>query len=251
MSLFETEYRQLLMRCLLNGEISENRTGVMTKKLFNQSFNIDLRKGFPIITGKKIFFDKALHEFLWIFKGDTNVDYLNQHNINWWNSYAKDKELGKVYGYQLRKYNGTFDQIKYVQKEIKNNSRRAVISLWNPTDLNDQALPCCYTQMTFVRENEFLNMAIDFRSSDIFLGLPYDIIFGALLLDHISKKVNLKPKFLGLSLKDAHIYAPHKNAAMEYYKQHIYKLPELQGALETYSLKGYRCGKYIKANLIT
>ncbi len=175
MSLFEIEYKQLLMRCLLDGEITENRTGVVTKKLFNQSFNIDMRKEFPIVTGKKIFFEKALHEFLWIFNGDTNVEYLNKHGIEWWNSYADNKELGKVYGYQLRRFNDTFDQIEYVKSEIKNNSRRAVISLWNPTDLEEQALPCCYTQITFVRENDHLNMAIDFRSSDLFLGLPYDL----------------------------------------------------------------------------
>jgi len=247
---FERDYKQLLMRCLLNGSLSENRTAVDTLKLFNQSININLDRGFPIVTSKKIFFDKALAEFLWIYDGRTDLKYLNDNGITWWNDFAKNGELGKIYGHQLRNYNGEFDQIKYVVEEIKNNSRRAVISMWNPSDLKEQALPCCYTQMTFVRDNDKLNLAIDFRSSDLFMGLPYDIIFGALLLVTISRQTGLKPSILGLNLKDAHIYTTHREQVMEYYKNPSYVLPKLLETEQGFKLDNYLCEKYIKADLV-
>ena len=137
---FESQYKKLLLKCLNEGEESENRTGINTYKLFNETININLQNNFPIITGKKIFFKKALAEFKWMFEGKTDIDYLNKHNINWWNEYTDTNDLGKVYGHQIRKYNNTIDQIEYVVKELKNNSRRAIITLWNPSDLNSRSL---------------------------------------------------------------------------------------------------------------
>lgn len=249
-NIFETEYKQLLMRCLLNGDIIENRTQIKTYALFNQNINIDLQYGFPIVTGKKIFFDKALHEFKWIYEGKVDLDYLNKHNITWWNDFAKKGKLGKVYGYQLRKFNGVFDQVDYVINEINNNSRRALITLWNPLDLKEQALPCCYTQLNFVRINDNLNMSINFRSSDLFLGLPYDIIFSALFLYTIANKCNLKPNKIGLNMANAHIYLNHEEAVKEYYRSPIYNLPILDGSYNNYKLKNYQSGKLIKAKLV-
>ena len=110
-NIFETEYKQLLMRCFLKGKIIKNRTAIETYTLFNQNINIDLKCGFPIVTGKKIFFDKALHEIKWIFEGRVDLDYLNKNGINWWNDFAKKGKLGKIYGYQIRKFNGIFDQV--------------------------------------------------------------------------------------------------------------------------------------------
>lgn len=243
---FEIEYKQLLMRCLLNGELTNNRTNTKTYKLFNQTLNIDLAKGFPIITGKKIFFDKALAEFEWIFNGRTDLDFLHLKNIKWWDDFAIDGELGKIYGYQVRTFNGSFDQVKYCIEEIKNNSRRAVISLWNPSDLHQQALPCCYTSFNFVRINDKLSMTMDFRSSDLFLGLPYDIIVGALFLIKIAEECNLKVAKLGLNLKDAHIYESHKGSVLEYIKAPIYGLPNFKNN----KIIDYKSGKLIKAELI-
>ena len=120
-NIYEIEYKQLLMRCLTNGELTNNRTKEKSYKLFNQSFNINLDGGFPIITGKKIFFNKALAEFKWIYEGRTDLKYLNDNNINWWDGFAKNNKLGKIYGYQLRNYNGTFDQVKYIINEINND----------------------------------------------------------------------------------------------------------------------------------
>ena len=170
-SKFEKKYKKLLQKCLNKGIETSNRTGVNTVKLFNQTFNINLNLGFPIITGKKIFFKKALAEFKWIYNGRTDLDFLHKHNIFWWDDFLMDNNtLGKVYGYQIRNFNSVIDQVKYCIKEINNNSRRAVITLWNPSELKEQALPCCYTQFNFVKQNNKLNMTMHFRSSDMFLG---------------------------------------------------------------------------------
>jgi thymidylate synthase len=250
MSSFEKKYKKLLLQCLREGDDCNNRTGVNTFKLFNKSFNINLNKGFPIVTGKKIFFDKALAEFRWMFEGRTDVAYLNKHNVKWWNDYTNTGDLGKVYGHQIRNYNNNIDQIEYAFKEIKNNSRRAVINLWNPSDLQEQALPCCFTQFNFVRVNNKLNMSMNFRSSDLFLGLPYDIIVGSLFLITMAEQTNLLPNYLGINLIDAHIYKSHIEQTLQYCKNKTHKLPVLQGKYESYSLLNYNCNNYIKADLI-
>jgi thymidylate synthase len=246
-NIFEQQYKVLLMETLLNGSLSNNRTAVKTYKKFNQTLNIDLKQGFPIITGKKIFFNKALAEFNWIYQGRTDLNFLHKHNVKWWDDFATDGQLGKVYGYQIKHFNGVFNQIDYVIKQIKDNSRRAIITLWNPTDLKDQSLPCCYTQFNFVRDNNKLNMVMHFRSSDLFLGLPYDIIVGALFLIAIAKECNLQPSMLGLNLADAHIYENHKEQVIAYNEKIIYNLPELT---EDYKLVNYKCGDLIKAKLV-
>ena len=218
-NIFENEYKQLLMRVLLKGELADNRTKEKTFTLFNQNFNIDLKYGFPIVTGKKVFF-------------------------------AKNGKLGKIYGYQIRKFNGEFDQVKYAINEIKQNSRRAIISLWNPTDLKEQALPCCYTQLTFVRIKDKLNMLINFRSSDLFLGLPYDVIFASLFLYTIAKECNLQPSNIGINIANAHIYENHKKQVLQYYRKPIYVLPTLKGNYDNYKIENYKSGELIKAKLV-
>jgi len=249
-NIFEREYKTILMKALVKGSLTENRTNIKTYKLFNENLNIDLKYGFPIITGKKIFFNKALAEFKWIYEGKTDLKYLNDNNISWWNDFAINGKLGKVYGYQVKKFNGVFDQVNYVIQEIKKNSRRAVITLWNPTDLKEQAIPCCYTQFNFVRINNNLNMTMNFRSSDMFLGLPYDVIVGALFLIEIAKKCNLIPSKLGLNLADAHIYQSHESQVIKYNKLPIYTLPKLEGDYNTYNLLEYKCNEFIKAPLV-
>ena len=250
MNNFEKDYKILLMDCLLHGELTDNRTKVKTKKLFNKTLDINLSEGFPIVTSKKIFFNKALAEFKWIYEGRVDLEYLHKHKITWWDDFAVNKKLGKVYGYQIRKFNGVFDQVEYVKKELLNNSRRAIINLWNPCDLKEQALPCCYTQFTFVKINDKLNMSMNFRSSDLFLGLPYDIIVGALFLITIANKLKLKPNILGLNLADAHVYENHFDLAKLYYHKVNYVLPKLEGEYNNYKLNNYTHGEYIKAELV-
>ena len=246
---FEKDYKNLINRIIKGGTKTKNRTIIPTIKLFNQQLNINLLEGFPIITGKKIFFNKALTEFKWMYEGRTDLEYLQKNNVNWWDSFAVTNKLGKVYGHQIKNYNNTFNQIEYVIKEINNNSRRAIINLWNPCDLEDQALPCCFTQMNFVRINNELNLSVHFRSSDIFLGLPYDVIVMALFLYTIAKKCNLKPKLLGLNLADAHVYTNQLTQIEEYNNNGIKKLPILYGSYNNYKLKDYESFNYIKTPL--
>lgn len=248
MSKFEKDYKRLLRNCLRYGESKETRTSSKAITLFNQNMNINLNDGFPIITGKKIFFKKGFHEYRWIKDGMRTTNYLNQHDIYWWDQYSDSKgDLGKIYGYQLRNFNGEFDQLDYIYKEIRNNTRRAVFSLWNPTELNEMALPPCYVAGTFVRVNDKLNLSIKFRSSDLFLGLPYDIIFGAMLLHDVAKFCDLKPNLLGLQLDDAHIYENHIEAVNKYLKRTMHALPELNDKHNDIST--YLCGPLIKAEL--
>tara|TARA_R110000824_G_scaffold48714_3_gene137370 strand:+ start:201 stop:983 length:783 start_codon:yes stop_codon:yes gene_type:complete len=249
-NIFEQEYKKLLLNTLEKGTLDINRTDVKTFKVFNKQINIDLTDGFPILTGKKIFFDKALSEFKWIFEGKTDLEYLHENKIFWWDEFAVDGKLGKVYGYQIKNFNGLFDQIEYVKNEITNSSRRAIITLWNPSDLKDQALPCCYTQFNFVRIKNELNMTMHFRSSDLFLGLPYDIIVGALFLHTIADDCSLKPVSLGINIADAHIYESHKDQVIEYSNLPIYNLPVLHGDYNTYNIKNYKANKFIKAELV-
>lgn len=248
MSKFESDYKRLLRRVLEEGTQVHNRTGVNAITSFGESLTIDLKKGFPIVTGKQIFFDKAFHEYVWIRECGTTTKYLNQHQINWWDSYANDRgELGRVYGYQLRAFNGTEDQLMMAIKEIKANSRRAHITMWNPSDLKEQALPCCYTGITFVRIGNELNVSIDFRSSDLFLGLPYDIIFGALLLHDVADFCELNVGKLKMNLNNAHIYVNNVIPMNKYLNSPIYKLPTYNSKVK--KLSDYKSGPFIKAIL--
>lgn len=248
MSKFENDYRTLLSEILEEGSRSETRTGVDTFKLFNKSITIDIKQGFPILTGKYIDFAKGLAEYNWIKEGGSTTAYLHKHNIFWWDKFANDRgELGLIYGPQLRNFAGEFDQLMYVIEEIKANSRRAHISLWNPIDLHKQALPVCYTSMTFMRDGNNLNMSINFRSSDTFLGLPYDIIFASLLLIEVAKFTELKPSLVGISIVDAHIYSNHIEQVNEYLKAKTYKLPTYSHQAKM--LLDYKHSKFIKTIL--
>ena len=242
---FEQDYKTIIMRCLLDGSVKRNRNG-FTKYLFAETLKIDLNKGFPIVTGKKIFFEKALGEFLWIWGGHTDIGFLHKYNIKWWDEYAKNGNVNKSYGHQVKSFGKGTDQIEYAANELSNSSRRAVVTLWNPEELKEQVLPCCYTQLIYSRDNDKLNLQVTFRSSDLFLGLPYDVCVLSLFLISMAKKTGLKPDKLSLTLTDAHIYEEHKEQAIKYYHTPNYTLPKLDGK----KLKDYKHGKLIKAKLI-
>ena len=225
MNEYELQYKLLLNLITNHGSETETRAG-KAKMLFSRSIAADLRKGFPIITGKQIFFEKALAEWRWMWNGDTNIKFLNEHGIKWWDSYADDKGwLGRVYGYQIREFGGAFDQIPFVVEEIANNSRRAIITFWNPNDLGAQALPPCYTSMTFVREGNILHCDFLLRSSDVALGLPYDVVIGALTLHEIARICNLQAGLLKMTLSNAHVYNNNSPAVEEYLTSRVYDLP--------------------------
>lgn len=250
-NMFEQNYKVLLSEVWSQGEEVETRTGTNAMAAFNKTIEHDMKDGFPIITSKQIFFDKAYHEYVWMRDGGTTTEYLNKHDINWWNGYANNGELGKIYGYQLRNFNGVFDQIEFAIKEIRLNSRRAVINLWNPCDLGEQALPVCFTGFTFVRIGDTLNMQMTFRSSDLFLGLPYDMIIGALLLNDMAKFCELKAGKIAYRMDNAHIYMNHKNQLMQYLELRSYPLPRYNDKFKEVNNKliGYKHGPFIKAEL--
>lgn len=252
MSRFEQDYRELLSKALITGQSKDNRTGVRAFTLFNETLTIKLNQGFPILTGKQIFFNKALHEYRWIVQGLTHLTYLHQHGIFWWDEFADEKGyLGKTYGYQLRSFNGLVDQLDYVHREIRGNSRRAHITLWNPSELNQTMLPPCYTGFTFVRVGSKLNMTVQMRSSDMFLGLPYDIIVCTLLLYEVAIFNELEPDRIGFQISDGHIYDNHIEAVNTYLSREILPLPTLYKSEETreFELFGYEHKDYIFAPL--
>lgn len=251
MSKFEDDYKKLLKEAIYVGETKSNRTGVDTFYLFNKGLTIDLKDGFPILTGKKIFFNKAYHEYRWMIQGLTHLTYLHQNGITWWDEFAdKDGYLGKTYGYQMRSFNGEVDQLDYLHREIKNNSRRAHMTLWNPSELNETLLPPCYTGFTFSRVGRHLNMTIQLRSSDMFLGLPYDVIVAALMLTDIASFNELIPNQLGLQITDAHVYHNHEKQVEEYLKTETHTLPYLISNSEGgKQLLNYKSGKLIEAKL--
>ena len=251
MNTFEQDYKNLLYKALSWGEKKPNRTGVDTLSLFNESMNIDISECFPIVTSKKIYFEKGLAEYNWIAQGLSKLNYLHDHGIKWWDEFADSTgDVGKTYGYQLRNFNGEIDQLATVYNEIRDNTRRAHITFWNPSELNQTKLPPCYTGMTFHRINSRLNMSLQLRSSDLFLGLPYDIIVGALFLIDTAKFMDLKPGVLGLQITDAHIYENHISVVKEYLDRSMFPSPKLitfaDGKRELYS---YRHHGYMPAKL--
>lgn len=252
MNTYERDYRKLLVSVLRDGTEKADRTGVGNICCFNKSLTINLAEGFPILTAKKIFFDKALHEYRWMIDGLTTLTYLHQHGIKWWDEFADSKgNLGKTYGYQIRSFNGEIDQLDYVHRKIRENSRKAHITLWNPSELQQTILPPCYVGFTFMRVNNVLNMSIQFRSSDLFLGLPYDVCVGALMLKDIARFNELTPGYLGIQITDAHIYNNHINQV----KLYLSRNPDndLPLSLRTedglYKLLDYNPQSIIKAKL--
>lgn len=245
---FEQQYKNLLA-VTLRGSYKENRNG-NSYYSFGEDLKINLKRGFPIVTGKKIFFDKAYHEYKWMMDGLRTTTYLKENDIHWWDEFAdKNGDLGKTYGYQLRSFNGEVDQLEWLHWKLKTdpNCRRIHITLWNPSELNETKLPPCYTGFTFSHCNGVLNMNMHFRSSDLFLGLPYDICVGALFLTEVANFHDMEPGILKLDITDGHIYENHLEQVERYIKTETYKLPTYSYLDK--SLIDYNCGPLIKAKL--
>lgn len=244
---FELDYKTLLTEVEFWGEKDKNRTGVDALCAFGKNLIIDTTLGVPILTSRKIFFDKAYHEYRWIRDGLTTTKYLNDNGIKWWNQYANEKgELGKTYGYQLRNFNDEIDQLEHVHKELRMNSRRAHVTLWNPSELNETPLPPCYTGFTFMRQGDKLNLSVQMRSSDLMLGLPYDILVMYFFLLDIAKFNELKPANLCFQITNAHIYENHLKQLNEYTVRKMHLPPALITKEDgSYSLKDYKHEEHI------
>ena len=222
-------YHDLLKHVLENGVRKGDRTGTGTISVFGHQMRFDLSEGFPLVTTKKVFLKAIIHELLWFLKGESNIAYLKEHKVKIWDEWATDDgELGPVYGVQWRSWptpdGQNIDQIKEVVEAIKHNpnSRRHIVSAWNPTVLPDtsfspkenaamgrQALPPCHTMFQFYVADGRLSCQLYQRSADLFLGVPFNIASYALLTMVIAQVCDLEPGDFVHTFGDTHIYLNH------------------------------------------
>ncbi|MCL7929748.1 thymidylate synthase [Halomonas llamarensis] len=211
------------MHTVLNhGVDREDRTGVGTRSVFGHQMCFDLSRGFPLLTTKKLHLRSIIHELLWFLRGDTNIAYLKENGVKIWDAWADENgDLGPVYGYQWRSWprpeGGSVDQIKHVVEQIHTNpqSRRLIVSAWNPAQVDEMQLPPCHCLFQFYVANGRLSCQLYQRSADIFLGVPFNIASYALLLSMVAHVTGLKPGEFIHTLGDAHLYSNHLEQARE------------------------------------
>jgi len=230
----EIEYLGLLAGVLYGGKNKEDRTGTGTRSVFGRMLRHDMALGFPVITTKKIYVKNAITELLWILSGRTDLAYLVDNGVNYWNddynrSKRRDGTLGPVYGKQWRNFSGV-DQLRNAVMEIRDNpaSRRIMVTSWNPVELPDMVLPPChYGFQVYCRDGQ-IDLMWQQRSADLFLGVPYDIVMYGLLLEMLAKGANMKAGKLICSLGDCHLYNNHIDQA----KLQLSREPNLLPTLE-------------------
>ena len=220
------QYLDLVKHVLEKGDFKEDRTGTGTKSVFGYQMRFDLSKGFPMLTTKKLHLKSIIYELLWFLKGDTNIKYLNENGVRIWNEWAdKNGDLGPVYGFQWRNWNGdNIDQIKELIDNLKKNpnSRRMLVSAWNPSVLPDNsksfnenisqgkaALPPCHAFFQFYVNDGKLSCQLYQRSADIFLGVPFNIASYSLFTLMIAQVCGYMPGDFIHTFGDAHIYTNH------------------------------------------
>ena len=217
------QYLELLRRAYETGTDRGDRTGTGVRAVFGHQMRFDLAQGFPLLTTKKLHLKSIIHELLWFLSGDTNIRYLKENGVSIWDEWADEAgELGPVYGRQWRSWEGadgkTVDQISWVLNEIKTNpnSRRLVVSAWNPSQIEEMALPPCHCLFQFFVADGRLSCQLYQRSGDIFLGVPFNIASYALLTAMMAQATGLKPGEFIHTLGDAHLYSNHfEQAALQ------------------------------------
>lgn len=206
------QYLELLADIKDTGVDRKDRTGVGTRAVFGRQMRFDLSQGFPLMTTKKVYWKGVAYELFWFLKGDTNVKYLQDHNVHIWDEWADSKgNLGPVYGAQWRNFGGQVDQISQVVDSIKNNpdSRRHIVCAWNPIALPDMALPPCHCLFQFFVAEGKLSCQLYQRSCDVFLGLPFNIASYSLLTHMIASVTGLEVGEFVWTGGDTHIYHNH------------------------------------------
>ena len=210
------QYLKLLDHILQNGTQKGDRTGTGTISTFGYQMRFDLAEGFPVLTTKKLHLRSIIHELLWFLKGETNIKYLQDNGVRIWDEWADEKgELGPVYGYQWRSCpnpdGSSVDQISKLVDSIKNNpnSRRHIVSAWNPSFVDDMALPPCHTMFQFYVADGKLSCQLYQRSADTFLGVPFNIASYALLTLMMAQVCDLEPGEFIHSFGDVHLYNDH------------------------------------------
>jgi thymidylate synthase len=209
------QYLDLLKHIKKEGTEKTDRTGTGTKSVFGYQMRFNLNEGFPLVTTKKLHLKSIIYELLWFINGDTNVKYLNEHNVSIWDEWANENgDLGPVYGKQWRAWssaNGEIDQLKEVLKQLKNSpdSRRILISAWNVGELSEMALMPCHALFQFYVADGKLSCQLYQRSADVFLGVPFNIASYALLTMMIAQECGLGLGDFVWTGGDTHIYSNH------------------------------------------
>jgi len=218
----EQPYLDLMRTVLEQGVDRGDRTGTGTRSVFGHQMRFDLSRGFPLLTTKKLHLRSIIHELLWFLKGDTNIGYLKENGVRIWDEWADENgNLGPVYGYQWRSWpnpkGGSVDQIANVLEQIRTNpqSRRLIVSAWNPGQVDEMKLPPCHCLFQFYVANGRLSCQLYQRSADIFLGVPFNIASYALLLSMVAQVTGLQPGEFVHTLGDAHLYSNHLEQAQE------------------------------------
>lgn len=259
-------YLNLLQRILDEGIEKTDRTGTGTKSIFGHQMRFNLEDGFPLLTTKKLHLKSIIYELLWFLKGDTNIKYLKEHGVRIWDEWAdEDGNLGPVYGHQWRSwpdYNGgTIDQIQNVINLIKHHpdSRRMMVTAWNPAEIEQMALPPCHCLFQFYVADGRLSLQLYQRSADTFLGVPFNIASYALLLQMMAQVTGLKVGEFIHTTGDTHLYLNHLEQAKLQLTRTPRTLPQMKlnpdvkslfdFQYEDFDLQNYNPWPHIKADV--
>ena len=260
------QYHELMERILADGAAKRDRTGVGTLSVFGHQLRFDLDAGFPLLTTKKVHLKSIVYELLWFLRGDTNIQYLKQHGVSIWDEWADERgELGPVYGQQWRSWPAadgrTIDQIGHVVESIRKNpdSRRLIVTAWNPAEVEKMALPPCHCLFQFYVAGGRLSCQLYQRSADVFLGVPFNIASYALLTLMVAQVTDLRPGEFIHTLGDAHLYLNHLEQARLQLSRAPRALPKMRinpavkdlfaFRYEDFSLEGYDPHPHIKAKV--
>lgn len=241
------QYLDLLHRILEEGKVKTDRTGTGTKSIFGHQMRFNLEDGFPVLTTKKLHLKSIIYELLWFLKGDTNVKYLQEHGVSIWDEWADENgDLGPVYGHQWRSWpdhrGGTIDQIQNVVDLIKHHpdSRRMLVTAWNPADISEMALPPCHCLFQFYVADGRLSLQLYQRSADTFLGVPFNIASYALLLQMMAQVTGLKAGDFIHTTGDTHLYLNHIEQAKLQLTRTPRELPQMKLNPDVKSLFDFR-----------
>jgi thymidylate synthase len=260
------QYLDLMERVLADGVEKRDRTGTGTLSVFGHQMRFDLAAGFPLLTTKKLHLKSIIYELLWFLAGDTNIKYLNDHGVSIWDEWADQRgDLGPVYGRQWRSWpardGGAIDQIANLIDAIRHNpdSRRLIVTAWNPADVDKMALPPCHCLFQFYVANGRLSCQLYQRSADVFLGVPFNIASYALLTMMVAQVTGLALGTFIHTFGDAHLYLNHIDQARLQLARAPRRLPEMQinqvvtdifaFRFEDFALEGYDPHPHIKAKI--
>lgn len=241
------QYLDLMQDILSNGTDKGDRTGTGTRSVFGRQLRFDLSEGFPLVTTKKLHIRSIIHELLWFLSGDTNIKYLNENGVSIWDEWADEHgDLGPVYGHQWRSWptpdGGTVDQISNVIEQIKSkpNSRRHIVSAWNPSEVDKMALPPCHALFQFYVADGKLSCQLYQRSADYFLGVPFNIASYALLVHMFAQQCDLEPGDFVWTGGDVHLYSNHFEQAKTQLQREPLPLPQLNIKRKPASIFDYK-----------